>query len=183
MPSPLRTVDPARLLARRVQAGLTRNELASRVGVSRRMIFFYEQGAHTPTPARLERLAEALGCDFGALTGAVRGRETLVDLRYTAGLTLDRTAEVLCGSAAGRELHVSASKISALENGQPVRGAALVGSGCDGSAASAAGQGVRGTGSDGSGRLDAYAAWRACPGASRQRGRVRRRPRWRRGGR
>jgi transcriptional regulator with XRE-family HTH domain len=122
MPSPLRTIDPTRLVARRVAAGLTRDELASRVGVSRRMIFFYEQGAHTPTPARLERLAEALGCEFSALTGAVRGQETLVDLRYSAGLTLERVADMLRGSAAGRELHVSASKISALENSRPVRG-------------------------------------------------------------
>ncbi|GAA0400546.1 hypothetical protein GCM10009541_49610 [Micromonospora gifhornensis] len=122
MPSPLRTIDPARLVARRVEAGLTREVLASRVGVSRRMIFFYEQGAHTPTPARLERLAKALGCEVGALTGGPRGQETLIDLRYAAGLTLEGTTEILRGSEAGRDLHVSASKLSALESGRPVRG-------------------------------------------------------------
>lgn len=122
MPLPLRGVDPARLVARRVELGLTREALAARVGVSSRMIFFYEEGRHTPTPSRLERLATALDCGVDVLTGAVRGQETLVDLRYGAGLTLVRVAELLRASPAGRELCVSASKISALENGRPVRG-------------------------------------------------------------
>ncbi|WUP79314.1 helix-turn-helix transcriptional regulator [Microbispora hainanensis] len=122
MPPPLRTIDPARLAARRVELGLTRAALAERAGVSPRMIFFYEEGRHTPTPARLEQLAAALGCEVDALTGAQRGQETLVDLRYAAGLTLERVAELLRASQAGRVLCVSASKISALENGRPVRG-------------------------------------------------------------
>ncbi|ONI91723.1 hypothetical protein ALI22I_07595 [Saccharothrix sp. ALI-22-I] len=122
MPLPLRGVDPSRLVARRVELGLTREALAERVGVSSRMIFFYEEGRHTPTPSRLERLAAALDCGVDVLTGAARGQETLVDLRYAAGLTLERVAELLRASPAGRELCVSASKISALENGRPVRG-------------------------------------------------------------
>ncbi len=86
------------------------------------MIFFYEEGRHTPTPARLERLAAALGCSVDALTGSERGRETLVDLRYAAGLTLDRAAGLLRDFPAGRQLCVSAVKLSALENGRPVTG-------------------------------------------------------------
>jgi transcriptional regulator with XRE-family HTH domain len=86
------------------------------------MIFFYERGSHTPAAPRLEQLAAALGCEAGALTGAGRGRETLVDLRYGAGLTLERTAELLRASQAGRKLCVSGPKISALENGRQVRG-------------------------------------------------------------
>ncbi|QMU67110.1 helix-turn-helix domain-containing protein [Streptacidiphilus sp. P02-A3a] len=122
MPLPLRTIDPSRLVARRVELGLTRAALAARAGVSPRMIFFYEEGRHTPTPPRLEQLAAALGCEADALTGAPRGQESLVDLRYAAGLTLDRVAELLRASSAGRELCVSAPKISALENGRQVRG-------------------------------------------------------------
>ncbi|MCK2245278.1 helix-turn-helix transcriptional regulator [Crossiella sp. S99.2] len=122
MPLPLCGVDPSRLVARRVELGLTREALAVRVGVSSRMIFFYEEGRHTPTPSRLERLATALDCGVDALTGAARGQETLVDLRYAAGLTLERVAELLRTSLAGRELCVSASKVSALENGRVVRG-------------------------------------------------------------
>lgn len=75
-----------------------------------------------PAAPRLEQLAAALGCEVGALTGAPRGQETLVDLRYAAGLTLERTAELLRASPAGRELCVSGPKISALENGRQVRG-------------------------------------------------------------
>ncbi len=75
-----------------------------------------------PAAPRLEQLAAALGCEVGALTGAPRGQETLVDLRYAAGLTLERTAELLRASPAGRVLCVSGPKISALENGRQVRG-------------------------------------------------------------
>ena len=75
-----------------------------------------------PAAPRLEQLAAALGCEAGALTGAPRGQETLVDLRYAAGLTLERTAELLRASPAGQELCVSGPKISALENGRQVRG-------------------------------------------------------------
>ncbi|MEU8507581.1 helix-turn-helix transcriptional regulator [Streptomyces brevispora] len=122
MPSPLRTVDPVRLAARRVELGLSRAALAARAGVSARMIFFYEEGRHTPTARRLEQLATALGCTVEALTGAPRGQETLVDLRYAAGLTLERVAELLKTMPAGRELRVSAPKVSALESGGQVTG-------------------------------------------------------------
>lgn len=86
------------------------------------MIFFYEEGRHTPTARRLEQLATALGCTVEALTGAPRGQETLVDLRYAAGLTLERVAELLKTTPAGRELRVSAPKVSALESGRQVTG-------------------------------------------------------------
>lgn len=86
------------------------------------MIFFYEEGRHTPTARRLEQLATALGCTVEALTGAPRGQETLVDLRYAAGLTLERVAELLKTTPAGRELRVSAPKVSALESGGQVTG-------------------------------------------------------------
>ncbi|MFB7668400.1 helix-turn-helix domain-containing protein [Kitasatospora sp. NPDC056138] len=122
MPLPLRTIDPARLVSRRVELGLTREALAARAGVSSRMIFFYEEGRHTPTPPRLEQLASALGCEVDALTGAPQGQETLVDLRYAAGLTLERVAELLRASVSGRQLSVSAPKISALEKGLQVQG-------------------------------------------------------------
>ncbi|MEV3949090.1 helix-turn-helix transcriptional regulator [Streptomyces halstedii] len=122
MPPPLRTVDPVRLVARRVELGLSRAALAAQAGVSTRMIFFYEEGRHTPTARRLEQLATALRCQVETLTGAPRGQETLVDLRYAAGLTLERVAELLKTTPAGRELSVSAPKVSALESGGQVTG-------------------------------------------------------------
>ncbi|MFG2438990.1 helix-turn-helix domain-containing protein [Streptomyces sp. NPDC048508] len=109
-------------MARRIELRLSRAALAARAGVSARMIFFYEEGRHTPTARRLEQLATALGCTVEALTGAPRGQETLVDLRYAAGLTLERVAELLKTTPAGRELRVSAPKVSALESGRQVTG-------------------------------------------------------------
>ena len=82
-------------------------------------MFFYENGVHSPSPARLERLAAALGCEVGALTGTVRGQESLVDLRYSAGLTLDRVAQRLRPSSAERALRISAAKLGALESHGP----------------------------------------------------------------
>src|SRR4030081_1859986 len=94
MPLPLRAIDPSRLAARRVELGLSRAALAARAGVSPWVVFFYEEGRHVPPAPRLNQLAAALGCEAGALTGSPRGQETLVDLRYAAGLTLERTAEL-----------------------------------------------------------------------------------------
>ncbi len=119
---PLRTIDPARLRARRVERGLTRAALGHAAGLSARMIFFYEEGRHTPTPARLKQLAAVLGCGVDELTGARRGEETLVDLRFAAGLSLERLTELLRGSRAGLDLSVSPTKLSALESGQSVHG-------------------------------------------------------------
>lgn len=122
MPSPLRMIDGSLLARQRTAAGLSRAEVAARVGISERMVFFYENGVHSPSPVRLERLATAVGCEVGALTGIVRGQESLVDLRYAAGLTLDRAAQRLRASPAGQALHVSAAKLGALESGRPVPG-------------------------------------------------------------
>jgi transcriptional regulator with XRE-family HTH domain len=120
--SPLRSIDSIALTTRRLELGLSRADLAARAGVTTRMIFFYEEGRHTPTPARLARLAAALGCGIDALTGGRREGETLVDLRYGAGLTLERAAEALRSTGVGEELRLSGVKLSAIENGRVVRG-------------------------------------------------------------
>ncbi|MEU4604461.1 helix-turn-helix transcriptional regulator [Kribbella sp. NPDC023972] len=117
-----RAIEPSRLVARRTAAGLSRAELAARTGISPRMIYFYEQGRHTTTPSRLERLASALGCEAEALAGVPQGQETLSDLRHATGLTLEGIVKLLRASAVGRELCVSESQIAALESGLPVEG-------------------------------------------------------------
>lgn len=86
------------------------------------MIFFYEEGRHTPTPARMEQLAAALGCGTDALTGVRLGNESLVDLRYAAGLTLEKAAKALRLTKVGDELRISAVKLSAMESGRTVLG-------------------------------------------------------------
>ncbi|MFE1250693.1 helix-turn-helix domain-containing protein, partial [Streptomyces sp. NPDC058766] len=109
-------------MALREQAGLSKAELARRIGVSTRMVFFYENGRHTPTPQRLQKMAAALRCDVEELTGVRRGDERLVDLRFGAGLTLDQVVELLRRTAVGRDLYLSAPRLSALEQGRPVLG-------------------------------------------------------------
>ncbi|WP_242640622.1 helix-turn-helix domain-containing protein [Streptomyces kasugaensis] len=122
MPLPVRVIAPSRLVALRERTGLSKAELARRIGVSTRMVFFYEQGRHTPTPQRLQRMAAALHCDVGELTGVLRGEEGLVDLRFAAGLTLDQAVELLRRTPVGRDLCLSAPRLSALEQGRPVLG-------------------------------------------------------------
>ncbi|MFJ8770377.1 helix-turn-helix domain-containing protein [Streptomyces clavifer] len=122
MPLPQRTIAPGRLARLRDEAGLSRAELAERMGVSVRMVFFYEEGRHTPTPQRLHQLARALRCDVDALTGIRRGEEELVDLRFAAGMTLDQAVARLRRTSVGRELCLSAPRLSRLEKGEPVTG-------------------------------------------------------------
>ncbi len=122
MPLPMRVIAPGRLATLRERAGLSKAELARRIGVSTRMMFFYEEGRHTPTPQRLQKMAEALRCDVEELTGVRRGEEGLVDLRFAAGLTLDQAVELLRRTTVGRDLYLSAPRLSALEQGRPVLG-------------------------------------------------------------
>ncbi len=119
---PVRVIAPGRLVALREQAGLSKAELARRIGVSTRMVFFYESGRHTPTPQRLQKMAAALRCDVEELTGVRRGDERLVDLRFGAGLTLEQVVLRLRRTAVGRDLCLSAPRLSALEQGRPVSG-------------------------------------------------------------
>lgn len=122
MPLPVRAIAPGRLTALRGRAGLSKAELARRIGVSTRMVFFYEGGKHTPTPQRLQKMAQALRCEVEDLTGVRRGQECLVDLRFAAGLTLDQATELLRRTTVGRDLHLSAPRLSAVEQGRSVHG-------------------------------------------------------------
>ena len=60
------------------------------IGVSARQVVHYESGGQAPSPMHLRRLAEALRCPAGELVGVSAGTETLEDLRYAAGLTLEQ---------------------------------------------------------------------------------------------
>src|SRR5207244_7582601 len=108
------------LAARRTTCGLLRRDVAARTGISARDVFLYEEGLRVPTLAELERLAEAVGCRPDELIDIEPGQETLADLRFSAGLTLARTAELLRASHAAQGLEVSAEALSALERGEPV---------------------------------------------------------------
>lgn len=55
------TWDPSRIRMLREAKGLTAEELARDLGVSRQVVYAWETGRRHPTLANLERLAGALG--------------------------------------------------------------------------------------------------------------------------
>lgn len=66
----------ARLKALRKTAGFTQDELAAEIGVSRRMIAYYEGETEYPPTALLPRLAQALKISADELLGIAPIRKT-----------------------------------------------------------------------------------------------------------
>lgn len=62
-----RTCTPSQLAISRFSAGLTQEELAERVGISRVSISNLERGQHQPRRITALALAEALGCTLTEL--------------------------------------------------------------------------------------------------------------------
>ncbi|MFI9552728.1 helix-turn-helix transcriptional regulator [Nonomuraea endophytica] len=118
----LLSVEHSKIRALREQAGLTPQELADRVGVTYRLVVYWEEGRYVPEVRNMRRLAHALGCTTADLTGTRSGTETLVDLRYAAGLTAEEAATQLRSTAVGAELFVDAHKIRSLERNRHVSG-------------------------------------------------------------
>ena len=58
-----------KLKERRVDAGLTQDELARKSRVSRSTIINYEQGHRTPRITELKRICDALGCAVSEVLG------------------------------------------------------------------------------------------------------------------
>ncbi|GHJ49061.1 hypothetical protein Cs7R123_64030 [Catellatospora sp. TT07R-123] len=90
----------------RLSAGLSQSRLALLIKVSKRQVINYEKGRHTPTPAKLKALAEALSTTAQQLVGTPPGHETLSDLRRFAGMDREeaatRMARLLPGAWAWR---------------------------------------------------------------------------------
>ncbi|MFF0295132.1 helix-turn-helix transcriptional regulator [Kitasatospora sp. NPDC004614] len=118
----LLTVDHTKIRALREQAGLSSQELADRIGVTYRVIVYWEEGRYAPEARNVRRLANALGCATADLTGTPSGSETLIDLRYGAGLTAEEVAAQLRATPVGSDLFVDAHKIRSLERGRHVSG-------------------------------------------------------------
>ncbi|MFE6282470.1 helix-turn-helix domain-containing protein [Streptomyces sp. NPDC057877] len=59
--------DPARVLRKRVQAGLAQNDLAARVGISAAQLCRIEKGKSGASAPVLSRLAEVLDCEIAEL--------------------------------------------------------------------------------------------------------------------
>ncbi len=62
--------SPNRIQEVREEAGMTRRDLASRVGVSARQIIRYETGEQSPTLRVAERIADVLDCSLDELAAA-----------------------------------------------------------------------------------------------------------------
>ncbi|MFG2698025.1 helix-turn-helix transcriptional regulator [Kitasatospora sp. NPDC048407] len=122
MPRRLLTVDHTKIRVLREQAGLTSQELADRMGVTYRVVVYWEEGRYAPEARNVRRLADALGCATADLTGTPSGSETLIDLRYGAGLTAEEVASQLRDTPAGSDLFVDAHKIRSLERNRQVSG-------------------------------------------------------------
>jgi transcriptional regulator with XRE-family HTH domain len=59
--------EPEAVTWAREKAGLTKRELASRVGISEQLVGEIESGWRSATPANLIRIAEALNCPLVVL--------------------------------------------------------------------------------------------------------------------
>lgn len=70
------TQDPKRLQWHRVQAGLTKKELAERTGLHKTTIGRYERGLSNAHPGNLKKLAEALNCETADLMPPEPGTNT-----------------------------------------------------------------------------------------------------------
>ncbi|MDX2758192.1 helix-turn-helix domain-containing protein [Streptomyces europaeiscabiei] len=125
MPQPVWKIDATKLTKMRQERGLSSEDVANRMGVSGRMIHYYETGVHSPSVSRLADLALALECSQEDLTGGPCGEASLVDLRYAAGLTAASVAARLQGDPAGHGHFIDYRKIRDLEEGRKVAGKML----------------------------------------------------------
>ncbi|MFJ5594775.1 helix-turn-helix transcriptional regulator [Streptomyces noursei] len=118
----LLVVQCAKVRSLRQDAGMSVQELADRVGVTPRMVMYWEDGTCVPEARNARRLCDALRCSVADLTEAVSGTETLAHLRFSCGLTAEDAASRLRDTSAGRALFVDAHKIRCLERGRRVSG-------------------------------------------------------------
>lgn len=96
-------IDPQRFARRRVEAGLTQNAVARKVGVSKQLVSAVATGRATFSPETLQKVAEVLGCEVADLLPVDEARsriKQLVELVAHANVTfgpedLGKVAEVL----------------------------------------------------------------------------------------
>lgn len=89
----------------RIEKGITKEELARRVGVSKRTLTRWEHGQNRPRPSHLTALAKALGCNVSDLETV----NTLSDARRAAGLSQRAFAE---------RVNIPAGSLAAIETGR-----------------------------------------------------------------
>ena len=77
----IENILPIRLKAIRNAAGLSQREMAERVGVSNKVLSFYEQGRNTPDAAFIARFAEVNQCSADYLLGLSDVKTQKTDVR------------------------------------------------------------------------------------------------------
>ena len=77
----IENILPIRLKAIRTAAGLSQREMAERVGVSNKVLSFYEQGRNTPDAVFIARFAEANQCSADYLLGLSDVKTQRADIR------------------------------------------------------------------------------------------------------
>lgn len=81
---------PTRLKAVRAAAGLSQREMADRVGISNKVLSFYEQGRNTPDAVFIKRFAEVNQCSADYLLGLSNVKTQQADVQticYQTGLS------------------------------------------------------------------------------------------------
>lgn len=81
---------PIRLKAVRAAAGLSQREMADRVGISNKVLSFYEQGRNTPDAVFIKRFAEVNQCSADYLLGLSNVKTQQADVQticYQTGLS------------------------------------------------------------------------------------------------
>lgn len=103
---------PVILSSLRTERGLTMEELADRVGVTKAAINNYEKGTRYPKPETLEALADVFNVDLGYLTGAEpRTSQRLTDEELRI-LIAYRSAPDAIKTAVADVLHVKRAESS-----------------------------------------------------------------------
>ncbi|MFH8255950.1 helix-turn-helix domain-containing protein [Streptomyces roseolus] len=125
MPQPVWKIDAPKLAKIRKERALPPEDVADRMGVSARMIHYYEAGVHSPSVSRLGDLALALGCAPDDLIAGPRREASMVDLRYAVGLAAASVAARLRGDPASHGQLINYRKIRDLEEGRKVTGKML----------------------------------------------------------
>ena len=77
----IENILPIRLKAIRTAAGLSQREMAERVGVSNKVLSFYEQGRNTPDAVFIARFAEVNQCSADYLLGLSDVKTQQADIR------------------------------------------------------------------------------------------------------
>lgn len=101
--------SPAILRRLMQRSGLTTEDLADQLGLSRQSVSAWLTGRTTPSPPSLVRIAEVLNATPADLTPGVARGLTLADMRVRAGLTQ---------SAAAAEVGLAQTVLSQIERGR-----------------------------------------------------------------